>query len=149
MPKTTQELYEELLQKGQDYQNQANDYLSQYDNRDPFKFDLDNNALYQQYKNQYTLAGQKAMKDTMGQAAGLTGGYANSYAQNVGQQAYDDYLTKLNAIVPELYAQERSYYDQEGDDLYNQFNLARQMYSDEYNRGRDALSDQRYADELA
>jgi hypothetical protein len=29
-----------------------------------------------------------AMMDTMGKAAGLTGGYGSPYAQQVGQQAY-------------------------------------------------------------
>lgn len=45
------------------------------------------------------------MQDTMGQAAALTGGYGNSYAQGVGQQAYQGYLQQLNDNVPQLQAQ--------------------------------------------
>ena len=146
---------------------QMQDLMGQITNRPDFTFDLDANALYQQYKQNYMKMGQQAMQDTMGQAAALTGGYGSSYGQAVGNQAYNDYLTKLGDVVPELYAQERAAYDQEGQNLYNLLNAAQGMYgldygeyrdalgdyrySDElsYNRGRDALSDQRYADELA
>lgn len=114
--------------------NQAQGILSQIQNRDPFTFDLNGNALYQMYKDQYTQHGQKAMRDTMGQAAGLTGGYGSTYAQMAGQEAYNDYLTKLNAVVPEIYAQERAAYDQQGQDLYNRYNLLNNLYSADYNR---------------
>lgn len=111
-----------------DWQGQMASLMGQINDRKPFEFDLDKDALYQQYKDQYTRLGQQAMKDTIGQAAGLTGGYSSSYAQNVGQQAYDDHLTKLNAVVPDLYAQARSAYDAEGADLYNRLNAAQGMY---------------------
>lgn len=114
--------------------NAAQGVLSQIQNRDPFTFDLNGNALYQMYKDQYTQQGQKAMRDTMGQAAGLTGGYGSTYAQMAGQEAYNDYLTKLNAVVPEIYAQERAAYDQQGQDLYNRYNLLNNLYSADYNR---------------
>ena len=42
------------------------------------------------------------MEDTLGKAAALTGGYASSYAQSAGQQAYNGYLQELAALVPEL-----------------------------------------------
>ena len=42
------------------------------------------------------------MKDTMGQAAALTGGYGSSYAESSAQQQYDAYLQQLGDIVPEL-----------------------------------------------
>lgn len=108
---------------GNNYQEQINGLMEQINNRKPFQFDLGSNALYNQHKQQYTLAGQKAMQDTMGQASGLTGGYGSSYAQSVGNQAYNDYLTKLNAVVPEIYAQERSAYDAAGDDMYKRLSM--------------------------
>ena len=132
-----------------DWNAQMLNLYNQIQNRDPFEFDLDKDAMYQQYKDQYTRLGQQAMKDTMGQAAGLTGGYGSSYSQAVGQQAYDDYLTKLNAVVPDLYAQARSAYDAEGDNLYRQYQLAANAADIAYQHDRDALADQRYEDELA
>lgn len=107
---------------------QMENIMQQINDRKPFQFDLNGDALYQQYKDQYTNLGKLAMEDTMGQATGLTGGYGNTYAQNVGQQAYNAYLDKLNNIVPDIYAQQRAAYDAEGDRLYNQFNLANAMY---------------------
>lgn len=70
---------------------------------DKFKFDLNGEELYQQYRDQYLRNGRLAMMDTMGQAAGLTGGYGSSYAQNAGQQAYQGYVNELNAVVPQVY----------------------------------------------
>ena len=46
----------------------------QITNRKPFQYDLNQDALYQQYKEQYQRLGRQAMEDTMGQAAALTGG---------------------------------------------------------------------------
>lgn len=70
---------------------------------DKFKFDLNGEELYQQYKDQYLRNGRLAMMDTMGQAAGLTGGYGSTYAQNAGQQAYQGYVNELNNVVPDVY----------------------------------------------
>lgn len=70
---------------------------------DKFKFDLNGEELYQQYKDQYLRNGRLAMMDTMGRAAGLTGGYGSTYAQNAGQQAYQGYVNDLNNVVPDVY----------------------------------------------
>ena len=66
----------------------------------------------------------------MGQAAAMTGGYGNSYAQSVGQQAYNAQLDKLNDVIPELYQLAYDKYANEGQDLYNKYSLA----ADEHNR---------------
>ena len=110
-------------------------------NREKFSYDLNADALYQQYKDQYTLQGKLAMMDTMGQASAMTGGYGNSYAQSVGQQAYQGYLQQLNDVVPELYGMALDQYNQEGQDLYNQFSMAGSMRDDEYGKYQDALSE--------
>lgn len=98
----------------------------------PFQYDLNGDLLYRQMADQYTQLGQKAMKDTMGTAAGLTGGYGNSWAQSVGQQAYQDYLTALNSEIPNL--QQNAYNMWAGglDQLMAQFDaaLAYQQYKD-------------------
>ena len=116
------------------------DIYNQMVNREKFSYDLNADALYQQYKDQYTLQGQMAMMDTMGQAAAMTGGYGNSYAQSVGQQAYQGYLQQLNDVVPELYGMALDQYNQEGQDLLNQFSMAGTMYDNEYSEYQDALN---------
>ena len=107
------------------YDNQAylDEVINQIFNRKDFSFDLNGNALYQQYADQYTKRGQMAMMDTMGQAAAMNGGYGSSFSQMAGQQAYHAELEKLNDIVPELYQMELDKYNQEGQDLYNKYSM--------------------------
>ena len=76
---------------------------------------------YQQYKDHYTQLGKKAMQDTMGQAAALTGGYGSSYTQNVGQQAYISYMQQLGDVVPGLYKLAYDRYQDQGDQLYKTY----------------------------
>lgn len=138
-------LNQNLSQKPGDYQNQwqnqLDDTLNKILNREKFSYDLNGDALYQQYKDQYIQNGKMAMMDTMGQAQAITGGYGNSYAQSVGQQAYQGYLQQLNDKVPELYQLAYDQYNQEGQDLYNQYALLNSQNEQEYSKYRDAMSD--------
>ena len=133
------------LQKPGAYQSQwqqsIDDTLNKILNREKFSYDVNGDALYQQYKDQYTTQGKMAMMDTMGQAAAMTGGYGNSYAQNVGQQAYQGYLQQLNDKVPELYQLALSQYNREGEDLYNQYSLFADRENTDYGRHRDSVAD--------
>ncbi len=123
------------------FSSQYSDYLSsvlsKINNRKDFTYDLNGDALYQQYADQYKALGNQAMQETMANASALSGGYANSYATTAGQQAYNSYLQQLNDIVPDLYAQARSNYDAETDSLYNQANLYAGLESDAYSRWSD------------
>lgn len=123
------------------FQNNLDDVINKIQNREKFSYDLNGDALYQQYKNQYITQGQQAMMDTMGQAAALTGGYGNSYAQSVGQQTYQGYLQELNNKVPELYQLALDQYNREGEDLYNQYSLYADRENTEYGKYRDTVSD--------
>lgn len=123
------------------WQKQMNDLMDRILNREKFSYDLNGDALYQQYKNMYQLNGQKAMMDTMGQAQSMTGGYGNSYAQGVGQQAYQGYLQQLNDRVPELYQLALSQYNRQGEDMLNQYGLMADRENQDYGRYRDQLSD--------
>lgn len=115
--------------------------MSDIENRKPFTYDLNGDMLYQQYKNQYTRLGDLAMRDTMGQAAALTGGYGNSYAQTVGQQTYQGYLQQLNDKIPELYQLALDKYNREGDELYNRLSAYGNLYNTEYGEHRDTVAD--------
>lgn len=103
-------------------------------NRKDFEYDLNEDALYKQYADQYKALGNQAMQDTMANAATLTGGYANSYATTAGQQAYNSYLQQLNDIVPQLYQQARSNYDNKTQNLYNKASLYQGLDSEAYQR---------------
>lgn len=112
---------------------QLNELFEQINNRGPFTYDLNGDALYQQYKNQYQTMGKQAMKDTMGQAAALTGGYGSTYGQAVGQQQYNAYLSQLNDRIPELYQLARSNYDADTQNLMQRYQFARDAYDTETN----------------
>lgn len=122
------------------WQTQLNDTLNKILNREKFSYDLNGDALYQQYKDQYTTQGQMAMMDTMGQAQAMTGGYGNSYAQTVGQQTYQGYLQQLNDRVPELYQLALDQHNQETQNLYNQYGLFADRENQEYGRYQDAVN---------
>lgn len=126
------------------YDQQIADLYDRIQNREKFNFDLNGNALYKSYKDQAIRGGKLAMRDTMGKAAALTGGYGSSYGQAVGQQAYDAQLQKLNEVVPELYQQEYQKYRDEGSDLQQQYAMAGQLASEEYGKYRDQVSDWQY-----
>lgn len=79
------------------------------------------------------------MKDTMGQAAALTGGYGSSYAESAAQQQYDAYLQQLGDIVPELYTLAYSRYQDEGDALQERYDMLSGLRDREYGEYTDAL----------
>lgn len=122
-------------------QDQLDEKISAWLNRDQFSYDYANDPMYQQYKNQYTLLGNLAMQDTMGQAAAMTGGYGNSYAQTVGQQTYQGYMQQLNNMIPELYAMARNNYDAEGQQMYNEIALLEGQRNQAYNEHQGQLTD--------
>lgn len=133
---------------------QMGDLADQYANRGPFQVNLANDALYKQYAQQYAQMGKRAMQDTMGQAVGLTGGYGSSYAQNVGQQAYNQQLQGLNDAALSIYDRAKARWDSEGDAMLRQMDLLGNQYEREraadteaYSRWRDQVSDDRYAEE--
>lgn len=102
---------------------QLKEYYDKLLNREDFSFDINGNALFNQYKDFYQKQGQLAMMDTIGQASAMTGGYGNSYATSAGQQAYQQNLDQLNQIVPELYQLALQQYQMEGDQLYNAYGV--------------------------
>ena len=123
------------------WQTQLNDTINKILNREKFSYDLNGDALYQQYKDKYIQQGKMAMGDAIGQASAMTGGYGNSYAQSVGQQAYQAQLQNLNDIVPELYQMAYDRYNQEGQDLYNQYSMLGAEEDRDYGKYRDEKSD--------
>ena len=152
--------YDKTMQALKEAENGVPSFSSDYDetirelydkivNRQPFKYDYASDPMYGQYRESYTQLGKQAMRDTMGQAAALTGGYGSSYGQAVGQQQYDAYLQRLNDVLPELYGMARDVYADEGNVLNTQLSLAGAMRDAEYNQFRDEVGDKQYADAWA
>ena len=123
------------------WQGTVDDTINKILNREKFSYDLNGDALYQQYKDQYTTQGKLAMMNTMGQAAAMTGGYGSSYSQAAGQQAYQGHLQQLNEVVPQLYQMALDRYNQEGQDMYSQYSMLSAQEQADYGRYRDTVAD--------
>lgn len=121
------------------YDQPLQQLYAQITQRPGFTYDPNSDGLYRQYRDSYTHQGRLAMMDTMGEAAGLTGGYGSSYSQAAGQQAYNQYLTELNALMPELYDRAYQRYSDEGTRLMEQYGLLSQQAQTEYDRYLDSL----------
>lgn len=146
---------EEVKTANQQMQNMAmpsNDYVKQYYQsaidkmNQPFSYDYANDPSYKALYQVAVNNGQKAMKDTIGKATALTGGYMNSYAQTAGQGAYNDYMTRLNEQIPTLENAAYQRYRQGISDAIQQADLAKLMYgmdTDAYDREYSRLADQR------
>ena len=85
---------------------------------------------YSGLKKGYEQSGQKAMKDTIGQMAAKTGGLASSYAQTAGQQAYGDWMSRLEDAAYSMYGAQKQ-------DKYNEYTLAQDAY-----KNRKAVADE-------
>lgn len=156
--------YVSAMQTLQQKSQEAPGYSSQYDdainaafdkiiNRGQFNYDLNADAMYQQYRDKYLANAKLSMMDTMGQAAALTGGYGSSYGQQVGQQAYDAQLQQLNDIVPTLYNQAYSRWQDEGTQLQQNYSMLQQRENQDYSRYQNDLTqwntDRNYAQTAA
>lgn len=142
--------YENALKQLQ--QSKPGEYQSQYSagiqeqldkllNGEKFSYNFNADPLYQQYKDSYMQQGQLAMQNTMGQAAALTGGYGSSYASTAGNQAYQQYLTGLTDIIPELYDAAFQRYQAERADTKDILGIYQGLDESGYGRYRDTLSD--------
>ena len=129
--------YAKFIFSDQEWLNTVKENIKDYGD---FTYDLNGDALYQQYKDKYIQQGKLAMGDAIGQASAMTGGYGNSYAQSVGQQAYQNQLDNLNDIVPELYQMALDKYNMGLDNLYNQYGLLSSERDNEYGLHQDGYS---------
>ena len=138
------------------YQADIDAILDSLKNREGFSYNPEEDQLYKSYRDQYLRLGQRAMQDSIGTAAALSGGYGSSYAQRAGQQAYQDYLSGMNDALQGMYGQAYQEYRDQGNDLYSRLDALRALENEDYARYRDALNDYlternyantRYADE--
>ena len=107
-------------------------------NQEPFRYDADTDPLFTQAAEQHRRGADLAMRDTMGQAAAMTGGYGNSYAAAVGNQAYQAYMENLNDRLPEYYGIARDAHEAERQRLYDEFALTSELADAEDARAREA-----------
>lgn len=123
------------------YASQIEALYNRVSNPEKFSYDPNADPLYQMYADRYGQNARRSMNDTMADAAALTGGYGNSYAQAVGQQAYDEQMQGLNDALPTLYNQAYGEYTDRQNQLLNQLQTAQAMDETAYGRYRDTVND--------
>lgn len=108
--------------------------------REAFSYDPAADAAFQSYAAQYARQGRAAMRDTMGQAAHLTGGYGSSYAHSAAQQSYQQYLEKLGDVLPQLQSAAYNRYRDAGEALLQRYELLQGQEQAAYDRWQDGLA---------
>lgn len=106
-------------------------YRDIYDRKD-FSYNVNNDALYDQLVREYTEGASRAAEDAMGRAAAMTGGYGNTYAQQVAGQTYTDYMSGLSDEADKLYDRALDRYMMQGEALADKYALASDMADQKY-----------------
>ena len=106
----------------------AEDYVDS--NYDSFTKGKDYALLEKRYSDQ----GRRAMDDTVGQVAARTGGLASSYAASAGQQAYGEYMGRLEDAA-------RGLYDSQQAEKLSKLGVARDMQEHQRSEAERALGD--------
>ena len=110
--------------------------------RGDFSYDAASDPLYKQYANMYNREGDRAMRETMAEAAAFAGGM-NSYAITAAQQAQNYYNSQLNDRIPELYQLAYQMYLQDKESKVQDLGILSELDSEQYNRYRDTMADWR------
>ena len=132
------------VRQGDPWYQTAQDLLIRQENRPAFSYDPETDPLWQSAKSQALVQGRRAMEDTVGRTAALSGGYASSYAGQLGEQAYRASLGELGKLLPELFDRARAQYDAETKDLISQIDAALGLYDSDYRTYLDALEAARW-----
>lgn len=107
-----------------------------------FHYNANNDPLYKQIKKNYENTASDVIENTMGSYAGMTGGVPSSYAASAAAQAGAQHMQKADDMIPELYELAYGKFADQKADLYKQYGIYQGLEEQEYQRGRDALSDE-------
>jgi hypothetical protein len=129
--------------------DRLNSIWDEYTGREKFSYDYAADPMFQNMMAGMKTQGQLAMENAMAEAAGLTGGYASSWSQSAGQQAYNQLLQKGYDNLPAYYQMALDAYNQEGDSILQKYNLASDLYNKEYSAMLDQLEHGKYLYENA
>ncbi len=125
---------------GSKYDPQIDELLNQILNRDDFSYDVTKDPLYQQYAQSYQRESDRAIEETLAEAAAGAGGM-NSYAITAAQQAGNYYGSQLNDKIPELYQLAYDMYLNDKESKVQDLGILQNMDATQYNRYRDTMAD--------
>lgn len=116
------------------YGDRINALLNQYSTTQPFSYDPNKDKDAQAAKQQYQRQGRLAMEDTIGTAAGLTGGYGNSYATAAGAQAYNSYMQDFASLLPSYKAAAQDEHERGLSKLLNEISMYQSLDDADYSK---------------
>ena len=122
------------------YDPQIEALLKQILTRDDFSYNAKTDPLYKQYEAMYNREGDRAVRNTMAEAAANAGGM-NSFAVTAAQQQANYYASQLNDKIPELYQLAYQMYLQDKESDVQDLGLLQNMDATQYNRYRDTMED--------
>lgn len=142
------------------YSGRIAELLDAISGHKPFSYDVESDPLFSQYRKQYLREGKRAVEDTMGSFAGMTGGIPSSYAVTAAAQAGNYYNSQLSDRAAELYELAYNKYRDEYNKKLEKLNMYMNAEDLEYGRYRDDVGDFKndrdyrtninmYSDELA
>lgn len=120
-----------------DFASQLAALYDEVQSRPDFSYDPTQDENFARYAALYARQGQRAMEDTLGKSAALTGGYDSSYAQSAASEAYGAYLRELSELMPELAENARKQYDAQLSALLEQYDLLQDQDKAAYQRWQD------------
>ena len=130
----TNNLLEQLQSGRTSYTDELNSLIDGFKNRAEFSYTPQTDELYQTYLAAMQNAGQNAMKDTLGQASALTGGYGSTYATQAANSAYNNYIQTANDNMTDFYDVALDNYNRETNDALEKINLVKEQDEDEWNK---------------
>lgn len=118
-------------------------------NAEDFSYDMNSDALYNQYKKMYSEQGRRAAEHVYGLNTSLTGGYGNSYASSAASAAYGDYMSALSEKAAELESRAYERYKDKDTALRENLKTVNSLLENDYDKYRDSVSDYYKNEELA
>ncbi|MBQ7974679.1 MAG: hypothetical protein IJ300_03210, partial [Clostridia bacterium] len=139
--KSNKEMMSEALaataSKAKDFSDAVNGFT-----KEAFSYNPENDATYQNVKNEYIRLAERARKDAYAREAMLNGGYGGSDAQTAGDLAYSEIMSQLLLQMPQYADRAENSYE----NLYKKNLEAENRYGSEHERNMGLYYDAPAAD---
>lgn len=120
------------------YADRLESALERLEAREPFSYNPEDDPAYQAYRTAYRREGDRAAKNSLGDAAALTGGQASTAAVVAASQARDTYNSKLGDVVPQLYEMAWQMYQGEQNSLLSEIETLANLSASAYAQNLDS-----------
>lgn len=120
------------------YADRLESALERLEAREPFSYNPEDDPAYQAYRTAYRREGDRAAKNSLGDAAALTGGQASTAAVVAASQARDVYNSKLGDVVPQLYEMAWQMYQGEQNSLLSEIETLANLSASAYAQNMDS-----------